>query len=131
MIMFMTVIPNLKRKSTKIFICALVVYVLYFAIHYINIRNFNLVIMGDNMQKGVFAAAIYISKFIIPISVVYFVYVLNFGYREIKNCVLFTSIFVSLVLIITNLCGIDYMAYSFEEKRGKHDGMGSECENMA
>ena len=40
---------------------------------------------------------------------------LNFGYREIKNCVLFTSIFVSLVLIITNLCGIDYMAYSFEE----------------
>lgn len=114
-IMFMTVIPNLKRKSTKIFICALVVYVLYFAIHYINIRNFNLVIMGDNMQKGVFAAAIYISKFIIPISIVYFVYVLNFGYREIKNCVLFTSIFVSLVLIITNLCGIDYMAYSFEE----------------
>ncbi len=114
-LLFMTIIPNLKRKSTRVFMCSLVLYLIYFVVHYMNIKTFNVIILGENMQKSLFAAAIYISKFIVPVSVVYFTYLLEFSYKEIKNSILFVSIFVSLVLIITNIAGIDYMAYSFEK----------------
>lgn len=109
------VVCNFKRKSTKVFLGSLILYAVFFVLHYVNIRNFGMIILGESMQKGIVTAAMYISKFIIPICIVYLVYILRFKYNDFKVSVLSVATFVSLVMIITNLCGIDYVAYSFEE----------------
>lgn len=110
----LAIIANIKRKSTKIFIGALVIYAGYIILHYLNIRNFDIVILGTSLSKGFVTIAMYISKFVVPVCVIYLVYILNFTYKELKISVLFVVTFVSLIMIITNLLGVDYVAYSFE-----------------
>lgn len=114
-IIFIAVISNIKRKSTKMFIGLLVLYAVYIVLHYINIRNFDSVILGTSMSKGFVTVAMYISKFIVPVSIIYLVFILRFNYKDMKVCVLFVASFVALLIIITNLCGADYVAYSFED----------------
>ena len=114
-IIFIAVISNIKRKSTKMFIGLLVLYAVYIALHYINIRNFDSVILGTSMSKGFVTVAMYVSKFIIPVSIIYLVFILRFNYKDMKVCVLFVASFVALLIIITNLFGADYVAYSFED----------------
>lgn len=114
-IIFIAVISNIKRKSTKMFIGLLVLYAVYIALHYINIRNFDSVILGTSMSKGFVTVAMYVSKFIVPVSIIYLVFILRFNYKDMKVCVLFVASFVALLIIITNLFGTDYVAYSFED----------------
>ena len=116
LIIILALIANFNRKSTKLFIGTLIIYGIFICIHYINIRNFDLIILDISMKKSFVTSAIYISKFIIPICLVYLVYILNFTYKELKITVLSVITFVSLVILITNLFGIDYIAYSFNSK---------------
>ncbi len=113
-IIILAVLSNLKRKSTKLFIGTVVIYGIYMIVHFLNNRNFDAVILGTSMSKGFITSMMYISKYIIPICIVYLVYVLNFGYKELKISVITTVLIVSLIIIITNMLGIDFVAYSFE-----------------
>lgn len=108
------VISNIKRKSTKFFIGYLAICATYIILHYLNIRKFDIVILGANLSKNFISIAMYISKFVVPICVLYLVYILKFTYKELKISIIFVVTFVSLLMIITNLFGIDYIAYSFE-----------------
>lgn len=113
-ITFLAIIANFKRKSTKIFIGILISYAIYIVLHYYNIRNFDIIILNTSMQKSFITASIYISKFIIPVCLIYLVYILNFDYKSLKITVLSVVSFVALLIIITNLLGVDYVSYSFE-----------------
>lgn len=113
-ITLLAIIANFKRKSTKTFIGILILYAIYIVLHYYNIRNFDIIILNTSMKKSFITASIYISKFIIPICLVYLVYILKFDYKCLKITVLSVISFVSLLIIITNLLGVDYVAYSFE-----------------
>ncbi len=113
-ITILAIIANIKRKSTKFFIGILISYAVYIILHYYNIKNFDITILGTSMKKSFITASIYISKFIIPICLVYLVYILNFDYKSLKIVVLTVVAFVSLLIIITNLLGVDYVSYSFE-----------------
>ena len=77
-IIILAVLSNLKRKSTKLFIGTVVIYGIYMIVHFLNNRNFDAVILGTSMSKGFITSMMYISKYIIPICIVYLVYVLNF-----------------------------------------------------
>ena len=113
-IIILAVWQNFKRKSTKLFIGTMVVYGIYMIMHYFNNRNFDAIILGTSMAKGIITSMMYISKYIIPICVVYLVYVLDFGYKELKISVISSVLIVSLIIIITNMLGVDFVAYSFE-----------------
>ena len=113
-ITFLAIIANFKRKSTKIFIGILISYAIYIVLHYYNIRNFDIIVLNESMKKSFISASIYISKFIIPVCLIYLVYILNFDYKSLKITVLSVVSFVSLLIIITNLLGVDYVSYSFE-----------------
>ena len=113
-ITLLAIIANFKRKSTKTFIGILILYAIYIVLHYYNIRNFDIIILNTSMKKSFITASIYISKFIIPICLVYLVYILKFDYKCLKITVLSVISFASLLIIITNLLGVDYVAYSFE-----------------
>lgn len=113
-IIILAIVANIKRKCTKIFIGVLITYAIYIVLHYYNIRNFDIIILNTSMHKSFITASIYISKFIIPVCLVYLVYILNFDYKFLKVTVLSVVMFVSLLTIITNLLGVDYVSYSFE-----------------
>lgn len=113
-IIALTVLLNLKRKSTKIFIGTIIIYGIYIVLHYINNRYFDAVILETSMTKGFITSMMYISKYIIPICIVYLVYILDFNYKELKISVISTVLIVSLIIVITNILGIDFVAYSFE-----------------
>ncbi len=112
-IVALAIINNLKRKSTKLFIGILITYVIYLLLQYFNIKNFNIVILGNSINNTFLQSGIYISKFIIPICILYLVYILNFRYIDFKISILSVVAFTSLSIIVTNLLGIDYIAYSF------------------
>ncbi|MCI8290689.1 MAG: WecB/TagA/CpsF family glycosyltransferase [Clostridia bacterium] len=107
------VITHLKRKSTKIFIGTVLVYAIYVIVHYLNSKSGNQTFLERMVNHGFVGMAMYISKFVIPICVVYLVYILRFNYKDLKICVLFVATFSALVVIITNVFGIDFVSYSF------------------
>lgn len=111
----MAVITHLKRKSTKIFIGTLIIYAIYIILHYLNSRSINSTFLEKMVNHGFVGIAMYVSKFVIPICVVYLVYILRFNYKDLKKCVLFITTFTALIVIITNLFGVDFIAYSFGE----------------
>lgn len=111
----MAVIANLKRKSTKLFIGSIIIYAVYIILHYWNSRSDNPTFLEKAVNHGFIGIAMYISKFVVPMCIIYLVYILRFSYKDLKISVLFVASFVALVIIITNLLGIDYVAYSFEE----------------
>lgn len=111
----MAVITHLKRKSTKIFIGTLIIYAIYTILHYLNSRSINSTFLEKMVNHGFVGIAMYVSKFVIPICVVYLVYILRFNYKDLKKCVLFITTFTALIVIITNLFGVDFIAYSFGE----------------
>ncbi len=114
-IIIMAIVANIKRKSTKTFIGICILYVVFMILHYLNIRGGNAAFLEKTVNKGFVGIVMYISKFVVPMCIIYLVYVLKFSYKELKISVLFVSAFVSLLIIITNLLGIDYVAYSFGE----------------
>ncbi len=97
---------NFNRKCSKIILVTLVVYGIFIGLHFINVRNYG---------TGLIASAIYLSKYIIPIIVAYLVYLLEFNYTDVKYSVLSAVTFTSGLIIITNLLGVDYISYSFNE----------------
>lgn len=107
------VITHLKRKSTKLFIGTVLVYAIYVIVHYLNSKSGNQTFLERMVNHGFVGMAMYISKFVIPICVVYLVYILRFNYKDLKICVLFVATFSALVVIITNVFGIDFVSYSF------------------
>lgn len=113
LIIILAIIANIHRKSTKLFIGTLIIYAVFSCLHYFNIRNLDLIIFDTSIKKGFITIIMYISKFVIPICLIYLVYILKFNYKDLKITVLSIVTFVSLVMIITNLLGIDYIAYSF------------------
>lgn len=114
-IVMLAILNNLKRKSTKIFIVTMIVYGGYTICQFINIRNFDIMLLGTSINKGIIANVMYISKYIIPVCVVYLVYILNFRYKELKIVTIVAIMTVSLIIIVTNLAGIDFVSYSFED----------------
>lgn len=107
------VITHLKRKSTRIFIGAIIVYAAYIIAHYLNSRSGNVTFLEKMVNHGFIGMSMYISKFIVPICAFYLVYILRFNYEDLKKCVLFIASFAALVVIITNMCGVDFVSYSF------------------
>lgn len=113
LIIILAITANINRKSTKLFIGTLIIYAIFACIHYFNIKNFDIIIFNTSMKKGIITTIMYISKFVIPICLIYLVYILELNYKDLKFTVLSIVTFVSLVMIITNLLGIDYISYSF------------------
>ncbi len=112
-IIFLAIFANLHKKSTKIFIGTLTLYAIFVCLHYFNIKDFDIVILNISMKKSFITSAIYLSKFIIPICIMFLVYILDFKYNDLKITVLSVVTIVSLIILITNLFGIDNIAYSF------------------
>lgn len=106
---------NINRKSTKFFILYAIVSLIYIVLHYINIRNFDISLLGNSTKKSFITESIYISKLFVPICIVYLVYILKPTYKEVKIVILSVVTIICLVVIISNLFGFDYISYSFEE----------------
>lgn len=115
LVIVLAVLSNLRRKSTKIFIVAMIIYAIYIIFHFVNIKDFDAVISESNINTGFIASIMYISKYVISVCIVYLVYILNFRYREMKISVVSAVTIVSAIIIITNLIGKDFVSYSFED----------------
>lgn len=112
-IAFLAVVFNFKRKCVKLFIGLTCLCGVYIVAQYLNVRSFDVVIYENSMNKSIIQLALYISKYFIPIIVLFAVYLLKFGYNDLKWSVLPTVSFISLSMLITNIFGIDSISYSF------------------
>jgi len=109
----LAVIANFKRKCTRLFLCYMGLSGIFAVVQYLNVRDFDEIIYGISMNKGIVQVVLYLSRYIIPMIVLYGVYVLKFDYKDIKIAVLPAVLFVSLSIIVTNLLGVDYISYAY------------------
>lgn len=109
----LAVVFNMKRKSTKIFIGTMCIYGIYCILHFLNNHNYNEVMLGATVNAGIVPIFMYLSRYIIPVCIVYLVYLLNFRYKELKITVIAVTCIFSVVMIGSNLLKMDNIAYSF------------------
>lgn len=110
-----TLIITFDKRTTKIFICYLVAVAIYTVLQWLNLKDYNVTIMDVNMQKGLVQTALYVSKYAMPMVILYEVFVLDFDMKDLKKTVLAVSIFISASMIISNLFGVDNVSYSFAD----------------
>ncbi len=109
----LVVTANIKNKATKFFIGYILVCAIYILLQYFNTRNFDSTAYYGNSGQSFFSCIMENSKYILPISLIFFVCILKPSHKQIKIAVFLAVTFIVLHLIITNLCGIDYISYRY------------------
>lgn len=110
-----TVVLGYPRKSTKLFIGYLIAVGIFILLQWINVKDFSLMIMDVSMQKNLLETLLYISRYAIPVVLIYEVYTLRFCVKDLQRTVIFVVLFVSLGMLVANLSGTDTISYSFDD----------------
>lgn len=108
-----TMIYTRKNKATKFFIGYAVLVCIYIVFHHINAVGFSIPLAQANYSA--FGEILYIARMCIPAALIYVIYCIKPNYNDIKKMVLSVSLIISLVVIITNLLKVGYMAYSLDD----------------
>ena len=119
--MFILVVPifikNIKRKSTKILIGYLVICAVYSIFHLINAQKLDMNLLNDNSNYSAFGELFYITRMIMPMLLIYTIYILKPKYTDIKIIVTSVLTIIAIILLITNISGVAYVAYSVEDQK--------------
>ncbi len=110
---FVGVVATIRRPLTKGFIVFLGAVLLYMAAHAWHVNGLDVLVNGDPIRQGYLESLIYLSKYLLPICVLFLAAMLRFGYTELKLAVMTAVCVTAAIVVVTNLLGVDYMAYAF------------------
>ncbi len=109
----LTLISEWNRKATKVFLIYIVLIVVYAILHHYNAIGFTvpLPFASYSLTNELF----YLVRMFVPVSVIYLVYMVRMRYGDVKKIVLVSSLTFSLVICLSNLLEIGYVAYSTDK----------------
>lgn len=104
---------NLKRRATVIFAIYACLIAIYTVFHHFNAATFSVEL--EYADYNVLEELLYLARMCIPPAIIYVIYIVKLGYKEIKRIVLYSSLIISTVIITTNLFEVGYIAYSTDK----------------
>lgn len=108
--LLVTVIFNeRKRKPTVTFLVYAGVIAVYTVFHHINAAAFSVKLAEAEYSIG--GELLYLARMCVPIAIIYILYMVRLRYKDIKNIVVWSSFIISLVIIVTNLLEVGFVAY--------------------
>lgn len=119
----LTIYNNREKKTTKWLYTYLTITVIYFILHHLNVKNFN-VNLNQMARYSLTSEIFYMLRMIVPVMIIYIIYNLKLKYEDIKKAIIGTSIVFSSVIIITNFLNISFIAYSIEDEFIKDNIIG-------
>ncbi len=102
-----------KRKATRLFFIYAGVVAVYAVLHHINAAAFSVELA--QAQYRVVEELFYLVRMCVPVALIYIIYIVRLGYRDVKTIVLWSALTVSVVIIVTNLLKIGFMAYQLND----------------
>lgn len=103
-----------KRKSTLVFFCYSVLVLVYIVFHHFNATTFSIELA--NSEYNVLNELLYIARMCIPSALIYIIYIVRLRYNDIKKILVFSSLTISIVIIVSNLFNVGYISYSLEDR---------------
>ena len=103
----------IKNKSPKKYFLMIYPFIIliYFIFHHINALNFNSLVPG-NFNYSLFNEALYCIKMICPFMLIYSIYQAKLSKSEILFIVKAIVLFISIIIIFSNLFIFSYGSYS-------------------
>lgn len=111
-VLFLTIIANIKKKITLVFIGYLMVYAIFVFMHQLNIRSSDF-LPDNDISYNIIKCAVFVARYIMPVCIAFFVYILEFDYKSFKVAIFGAIIFVIMVVLVTNIIGKDYISYQY------------------
>ncbi len=112
-IFVLAVVANYKKKSTWVLLGYSVVCGIYMVLHYLNVKDFDVIVNGISTKKTFIQSIFNISEFMVPICVLLFVIILDFGYKYFRVAAIAGTAISVLSILGSNLLGLDYISYGY------------------
>jgi len=103
-----------KNRSTKCIIGYGIVVLLYTIVHHMNALKVNDSLMNENITYSFMSEFFYLARLTVPILLIYVIYELKLTYAQVKKMVISSVTIMSLVIILSNLAHMSYIAYSLD-----------------
>lgn len=99
------------KKIPKCIILYCFFLILYIIGHHLNALNF-VSVSPDNFGYSLFSEIFYISRFILPIIIMYVIFNIEFCKKNVENVIIFLICIISGSILITNIIGTTLLSYT-------------------
>jgi len=112
----LTIIKCPKNKSTKAILAYGVIVLIYAIVHHRNALQVDGSLMNENITYSFMSEFFYLARLTVPILLIYVIYEMHVTYTQVKKMVIVSVTILSLVIILTNLARVSYIAYSLDNR---------------
>ena len=110
----LTMVKCPKSKTTKAVIVYGIFVLLYTVVHHFNALQVNDSLMNDQIRYSFMSEFFYIARLTVPILLIYVIYEMKLTYPQVRKMVISSVTIMSLVIIVSNIARVSYIAYSLE-----------------